>query len=447
MKNIFKFLSTTLLVLVTSFCFVLTVYADENTDLYYENQEPVGGIYSYGVNCGTGNTGGYITKYHATFNSDVPIAILKDTESTPTLVKYQSYALINNKVYYITPTATNITNLSGEINTYNGGACVDTTEITKLNFTIGASFMKEVEPYYYSNMPIFSNKEALDNYLLTGVDTTVENIPISDDEDMELDRELYLKNIKWKTEAITGQGGKEDCWCFMSWDIDNLTEYDYINVKSDLWYQHNFMGNKVSGKFNLFEMDKKKEFETVSWSHAYGYGLDLQGGSLSFDYLTFPMLYANSFETYDNIYNGGVDTLYLQLVRFNPQTGKYTKGLWVKVSFKDSLVSYADVDNINAGTINSETGEYEVDAETDYGVDGYGINGETGNRTTAYELGSLDSIDEVGEYVFAKMRDMISQLGNFPTLVYRVFSFLPSDIMVLIGVGIVVAILLRILGR
>lgn len=294
--------------------------------------------------------------------------------------------------------------------------------------------------------PIYNFNQLLD-YLLGGGDSDFIYKPTPD----EVDETLYLKNIRWKTEALTGSGGKEDCYCFMSWDTNNLLTGDTVDIRVDSWYQHYILGKKVSGVYDVITNKSVDDFSSTSWSHAYSYGLDLLKGSLYFDYLTFPMLYANSIDnSIKNIYNGGVSAMYLRLNRLDSKTGKSRQGLWVKVNFKESSVSYPDIDSIQAGTIDEETGIFTPNNNTDYGENGYGINGETGNIVPPNgggNFGDIDSIDELGEYLFNSLKKLFASLGQFPTFLSSVFSFIPLPIIALIGGSIVVVIILRILGR
>lgn len=299
--------------------------------------------------------------------------------------------------------------------------------------------------FFTTTAPIFMDSEKAMNYLKNGDDSGIIN------KEPVIDEQLYLKNIRWKTEALTGSGGKEDCYCFMSWDTNNLLSGDTVDIRIESWYQHYILGKKVSGIYDVITNKSVDDFSSTSWSHAYSYGLDLSKGSFYFDYLTFPMLYANSIDSnIKNIYNGGINSMYLRLNRFDSKTGIKKQGLWVKVNFKESSVSYPDIDSIQAGTIDEETGIFTPNNNTDYGENGYGINGETGNIVPPNgggDFGDIDSIDELGEYLFNSLKKLFASLGQFPSFLSSVFSFIPLPIIALIGGSIVVVIILRILGR
>ena len=447
MKNRLRVLYSVVAAMSILFGSVLTVSAEEtdlqivnnSNELFYEEQEAdENGNYNYIICYEIYQNIDANIRNNFSYNivSPYKLAVMKNI--TGETVTYSVYGLKNNVADFV------FTGLSGQlITTYIDNGEVGSTTTSQVTGLGNVAYQNQQWIFYNSNIPIFSDKVSVDNYLLNGVIDEVENKKPF----YASDSDLYLKNIRWNTQAITTEGGKENEICYMFWDTDNLTENDFINIKADLWYQHYILGKKVSGAYDLIEMKKQDDFSSVSWSSAYGYGLDLQEGSLYFNYLTFPMLYANSIEEINNIYNGGVDSLYLQLVRYVPETNTYVQGLWVKVNFKDSLVSYADVDSIQGGMIDAETGEFHVNPDTEYGVNGYGINGETGHIVTSNNLGSMDSIDEMGEFAFAKMKGLASQLGQFPSLIYNVFSFLPVEIMVFIGAGIVIVIVLRIIGR
>lgn len=292
-----------------------------------------------------------------------------------------------------------------------------------------------------TTLPYFSDIDKAVAYLSNGDDSGVINKPPVTDND------LYLKNIRWKTESLTGQGGKEDCYCFMSWDTDNLTENDYLNVKTDSWYQHYILGDKILGSHFPIKEKQTDDFLSSTWSHSYSYELNLLNGSFCFDYLTFPMLFANTRESIDNIYNGGVNSMYFQLVRFDTSTNTWKEGLWVRVNFKENSVSYPDIDSIVGGNFDKDTGDFIKDPNTDYGENGYGVNGETGHIIPPFDMGSLDSIDEIGELIFSKIFSLFSYVGQLPSLLSKIYPFIPPEVISLIGLGILIVILLRILGR
>lgn len=317
-------------------------------------------------------------------------------------------------------------------------------------YDLGLTVYRPVNSYDFMMLRTEHTLKEFINLLFTG--TLDGNVDITGSVTSgDIDETLYLKNIRWKTEALTGSGGKEDCYCFMSWDTNNLLVGDTVDIRVDSWYQHYILGKNVSGVYDVITNKSVDDFSSTSWSHAYSYGLDLLKGSLYFDYLTFPMLYANSIDnSIKNIYNGGVSTMYLRLNRLDSKTGKLRQGLWVKVNFKESSVSYPDIDSIQAGTIDEETGIFTPNNNTDYGENGYGINGETGNIVPPNgggNFGDIDSIDELGEYLFNSLKKLFASLGQFPSFLSSVFSFIPLPIIALIGGSIVVVIILRILGR
>lgn len=445
------------LIFIMLFSNVFTVSAtesntpDEDEDYHYTDIKPdKDGNYIYMLKTYTGTysgKNGYLREFK--LSSKTPLVIYTLGSSDDYVYYVASHMEPNTNYesgYYSAIFDTSI--LIGK-NSYCEGFGSDFKIIwTKDDDYFSSSFVKkEKGGYLNTTIPVFSSPDAAYNYLKNGDKNGIINGKF----DTEIDEQLYLKNIRWKTEALTGSGGKEDCYCFMSWDTNNLLTGDTVDIRVDSWYQHYILGKKVSGVYDVITNKSVDDFSSTSWSHAYSYGLDLLKGSLYFDYLTFPMLYANSIDnSIKNIYNGGVSAMYLRLNRLDSKTGKLRQGLWVKVNFKESSVSYPDIDSIQAGTIDEETGIFTPNNNTDYGENGYGINGETGNIVPPNgggNFGDIDSIDELGEYLFNSLKKLFASLGQFPTFLSSVFSFIPLPIIALIGGSIVVVIILRILGR
>lgn len=62
-------------------------------------------------------------------------------------------------------------------------------------------------------------------------------------------------------------------------------------------------------------------------------------------------------------------------------------------------------------------------------------------------LKSLKSIPQLIGSFFDSVNQLFAGIGNFPALLSRLFAFLPAEIIALVGLGISVVIVLRILGR
>ena len=62
-------------------------------------------------------------------------------------------------------------------------------------------------------------------------------------------------------------------------------------------------------------------------------------------------------------------------------------------------------------------------------------------------LKSLKDIPKIISSTFKAIFDLMSGVGQLPTILSQLFSFLPSEIIIIVGLGITVAIALRIVGR
>lgn len=86
---------------------------------------------------------------------------------------------------------------------------------------------------------------------------------------------------------------------------------------------------------------------------------------------------------------------------------------------------------------NSGNSRNDVDLkEEEFGEFESAISGMSTSELTGYFQNAMNTMSDIG-----------NMLGQFPSLVGRVFSFLPDWIIVCIGLGIVLVVILRVIGR
>lgn len=118
-------------------------------------------------------------------------------------------------------------------------------------------------------------------------------------------------------------------------------------------------------------------------------------------------------------------------------------GYWTKWTFRDGVAIGSDI--ITAGQVNVDSnGDIYITDE----VDGW-QNKDTGEVDFTVDIMDYTDFSESGSFTwfFDVLEDTYDGLSGFPKLVSKVFGFLPSSIVVLLGLIIGVCVVLRILGR
>ena len=112
-----------------------------------------------------------------------------------------------------------------------------------------------------------------------------------------------------------------------------------------------------------------------------------------------------------------------------------------------------------------DNGNFIVNPDSDYGTgtkksDGVGVgdteedakkDNDRREEEKKNDDGKLDlsnaSISDIWYWFVTSLSNLYNSLGFIPEFFQKIFSFLPTPIYVFLGIGIVVAILLRVLGR
>lgn len=94
----------------------------------------------------------------------------------------------------------------------------------------------------------------------------------------------------------------------------------------------------------------------------------------------------------------------------------------------------------------SSDGQNYQEYDKDGNLIGSGTSEDSGNPVERL-LKSLKDIPKIISSTFKAIFDLMSGVGQLPTILSQLFSFLPSEIIIIVGLGITVAIALRIVGR
>ncbi len=94
----------------------------------------------------------------------------------------------------------------------------------------------------------------------------------------------------------------------------------------------------------------------------------------------------------------------------------------------------------------SSDGQNYQEYDKDGNLIGSGTSEDSGNPVERL-LKSLKDIPKIISSTFKAIFDLMSGVGQLPTILSQLFSFLPPEIIIIVGLGITVAIALRIVGR
>lgn len=312
---------------------------------------------------------------------------------------------------------------SGNI-TKSESATLSMGEIKKTNFTYDSRGYDETVEFDCSGCKIFAGREAFDTYVKTGnLDGMIK--------EPELDKKWYFKNVGYKVEADdspTSEAGEDATYITFTWDTDNLQDGDLLEIRTRN-HLKKIGGDQISG-FHDYITHK----DTVS---AYGgkYRFSQYDATKAwFATLESKPLFFKSYDT---------DIYYLRPYR----NGKY--GGWVKITMgRSTPTSSPYVEDVEYGDFDDD-GDWVTDKElTDENGGNHGINqdGEIfyPDADNPFEGTNLAGIFES---FFSFMKSIPSLLGELPALVISIVGFLPSFVIGFVALGVVVAIILRIVGR
>lgn len=276
------------------------------------------------------------------------------------------------------------------------------------------------------NLKVFKNMDEYKKYIANGAgDYDI----IKPD---ELEKGWYLKNVSYKVTADdspSSEAGADATYIHFSWDTDNLKEGDLLEVKTKSYYKK-ILGEQLSGFHDFITKSD---------------GISAYEGKYSFSQYEATKAWFNSLENKPLVFKEYDTTdYYLRPYR----QGQY--GGWVHIKMGRSTptsspyiedVEYGDFDDDNNWTVDEDLtdkngGHHGIDQGGDYIPPDQSENPFTGTN-----LAGMFS------YFFDFMKNIPSMLADLPALVSSIIGFLPSVIIGFIGVGIVIAIILRVVGR
>lgn len=282
------------------------------------------------------------------------------------------------------------------------------------------------------NIKVFKDQVSLEAYVASG--DTSGMIEVKDPEN---EKNWYLKNVSYKVTADdspSSEAGADATYIHFSWDTDNLQDGDLLEIKTYNYYKK-ILGEKLSG-FHDFV--------------TYSDGVAASSGKYSFSQYTATKAWFNSLENKPLAFKEYDTTdYYLRPVRMGT-LGVEKYGGWVHIKMGRSTptsspyikdIEYGDFDDNNNWTVDEDLTDKNGGH---HGVDqggGYIPPDQSDNPFTSTNIAGIFS------YFYDFMKQIPAMLGDLPALVGNIISFLPNPIIAFIGIGVLVAIILRIVGR
>lgn len=282
---------------------------------------------------------------------------------------------------------------------------------------------------------VFSSYDELKKYASTGTGEYDIIKPA------ELEKGWYLKNVNGYVTADdspSSEAGTDATYIHFTWDTDNLQEGDLIEIKTHSYYKK-IGGEKLSGFHDFI---------------TYSDGVSATSGEYSFSQYLPAKAWFNSLENKPLVFKEYDTTdYYIRPVRMG-SSGVEKYGGWIHIGMGKRTTPtsspWADPDNSGDYGDFNEDGDWITDEETtenEGGRHGWLQDGtvltpeDKTNPFTGTNLAGMFS------YFFDFMKGIPSLLGDLPALVSSIIGFLPVQIIGFIGLGILVAIILRIVGR
>lgn len=286
------------------------------------------------------------------------------------------------------------------------------------------------------NVKLFKDNESLMAYVKSG--DTSGMIEVKDPEN---EKNWYLKNVNGYVTADdspSSEAGADATYIHFTWDTDNLQEGDLIEIKTNNYYKK-IGGEKLIGFHDFI---------------TYSDGVSATNGEYSFSQYLPAKAWFNSLENKPLMFKEYDTTdYYIRPVRMGA-LGVEKYGGWIHIGMGKRTTPtsspWADPDNSGEYGDFNEDGDWIIDEETtekEGGRHGWLQDGtvltpeDKTNPFTGTNLAGMFS------YFFDFMKGIPSLLGDLPALVSSIIGFLPVQIIGFIGLGILVAIILRIVGR
>lgn len=310
-----------------------------------------------------------------------------------------------------------------------------------------------------TGLKIFADSDSLKAYATTGDTSGMIDQPIDLDKDGILDKSIgYLQNLKrnfLNTGETDENGVGEISWSF-SWD-DTYPDYDdsyKVEVKADCTVG-------VKSMFGLgSEKTVKSDIRSVSECQYNELQVVVSLNDLKNifnDFLSDNLPSGSDITSFGKT-SSYKFTYYFRIYRYDETTGTYRYGKWVRMLSDGNVL---DGNTSMTGTLGDfdENGDWIIDTDSTYGdgvetVTGSGKGDTIEDAIKDAEENRQDQLDfqasdlgDMTNWFISNIKNMINALGSFPSFIGSLFSFLPPQVLVFIGVALIAVVICRFLGR
>ena len=312
------------------------------------------------------------------------------------------------------------------------------------------------------NVRLFKDNESLIAYVKSGDTSGMIELDKNIDDGVKDPDIGYLHNLQ----RNSLQSGKQDengiyekYSARFTWD-DTYPEYDssyLVEVKGKCVVQtRGFLG---FGKTKTYTSDIENIAKDISYN-------DLEWIISNTDQYAPFNSFINEHMPTNLVMTGvyGMRDYYFRIYKWSDTDECYHYGSWVNMHYIDDDLWISNVQESTVGDFD-DNGNFIVNPDSDYGTgtkksDGVGVgdteedakkDNDRREEEKKNDDGKLDlsnaSISDIWYWFVTSLSNLYNSLGFIPEFFQKIFSFLPTPIYVFLGIGIVVAILLRVLGR
>lgn len=251
---------------------------------------------------------------------------------------------------------------------------------------------------------------------------------------------------------------------YFTWD-NTYPEYDdsYLvevrascEVEVKKWFG---IGKSTIYNSDIREIQQGIPYKDLSWT------ISLQEQKAIFnDFIT---EYMPGNDSVSDVISAGTyqfDAYYFRVYKWDDELGNYKYGMWVRIDKHGTALDGSLETTTDAGDFDDD-GNWVQDPGSDYGtgeddstIVGSGEDQESA-KDEADQKQEIENSGDTGidfsdanlmkiwEWFTGNLISLFKSIGVIPDFFSKLFSFLPSPIITFIGIGIVIAIILRFLGR
>lgn len=319
----------------------------------------------------------------------------------------------------------------------------------------------------YSGFKLFSDSDSMKAYVSSGSLEGIISSPADIDSGVKDTDIGYLHGLKHKALQYgeTDENGIPASFDdYFTWN-NTYPEYDdsYLvevrascEVEVKKWFG---IGKSTIYNSDIREIQQGIPYKDLEWT------ISLQDQKAIFnDFITEHMPGNDSVSDVISSGTYQFDTYYFRIYKWDEELETYRYGMWVRIDKNGTALDGSLDTTTDAGDFDND-GNWVQDPSSDYGdgkddttVVGGGEDKDSAkedadqkqeeieNGNSGIDLSNANFMD-IWEWFCKSLTALFSSLGVIPDFFSKLFSFLPAPIITFIGIGIVLAIILRFLGR